>query len=1057
MDEARVQAFRTLKPVCVNVSHLALGFKSKKATSQDFLQSIESLYLVLRDVAIEKQALDSKLADYVFFPLSHILRDAKILPTRIVEKVLECLQILIVQGWKAQITQDMSKQLLLMLCFLVGGSPTESKVSETQEELAIVAFRNISSITRVSENAGLGTEATIKTDNVPILGHCVTVLLDGITEGPAAAVRFEAAVALNDFVDCISDQDALGNVLPGIVSALTKVLSAKGKTKPPRRIVVRCLLILENIITQATNDSIMGLEGNDNLKGGNSVPNQWLEATGHQLKMALANIMPLKYHDRIEVQQALFALCLSLISRCQKSLHQSMTMLLDTLVVLYADASETFEIKPSVGRLLSKNFSLTEILRNILHDWITSLPGVLQSHDNARKPKITDHIFTAYHLLLTAGVNLDMFDETIASSLHLSVSTALESTLKDKIQVTPEPSKDIARALQTTRGSSSSSTFDLPLFNGIGNRTELVCLQKFVSESQQIASSTVVQESITTAMRGSSFKDKAAALWLALQIVSPMISEAAETNQYLNLADASEPPPQLLEESYATALSTLNRSTFDSEDSTWQVQALSLEVLALQARSQGQAFRAELVDALYPVLERLGSSNAALQQHAMTCLNIASESCNYVTPVALIIDNADYLVNAISLKLNTFDISPQAPQVLVMMVRLCGSPLIPYLDDIVESIFSILASYHGYPKLVESLFTVLNAVVEEASKSSIVQIADGKDTTTRPQRHRAMTISELASRLGANRERESKPLETFPEVPRPSSPQTKPTSPPPNDPPDDDLSTLPSADPPAPKLSKSTTIISSIISLTPSHLTSASATLRASLLDLLSTALPLLAQDTNTFLPLAVQLYPYIAARLISPVALPFEIVAAAQTTNVLCQSAGDFMRTRIEEDFGKVEKVFERVEAQMREEVRAQRGRVGGAWWKAWDGIVALIVGVVENVGVSEELGQEDGVFEMLGGYVGGVTDKQVGGLGNREEMTGEGKKGRGKEVVGRFHADEDIMKHERKDQVRNCLEGLNPDLLWLFEERGRLRRGGERLKKPSGVLGFEFAELDI
>ena len=98
----------------------------------------------------------------------------------------------------------------------------------------------------------------------------------------------------------------------------------------------------------------------------------------------------------------------------------------------------------------------------------------------------------------------------------------------------------------------------------------------------------------------------------------------------------------------------------------WRLQALALETIALQASQQKEAFRGELIDALYPVLHYMGASVEALRDHAVTCLNIIARDCGYRNSGELIVSNVDYLVNAVALRLNSFDISPQAPQVLLM-------------------------------------------------------------------------------------------------------------------------------------------------------------------------------------------------------------------------------------------------------------------------------------------------------------------------------------------------------------------------------------------------------
>ena len=1065
MDEPRVTAFRTLKPYCVEVSQLSLKFKTQKVTSQQFIKSLQSLLESLQSVSGQENSLDPKLADYVFFPLSHIFRDAKSHPHRAVEIALQCLEILISKGWRTSIQPEMGKQLVILLCFLAGGNAAESKVKDVNEEIGASAFDCLAELFLVSRDAGLGVGGSVKAENMPVLGHAVTVVLDGITEGPAIKVRLSAASALAKMIVGISDREALKNVFPGVVSCLTKMLSAKSTSRPSSKLLITGLSLLQTILFKVLGDEAMR-KGNGHIGESLSTPTAppdkekpWMEATGPQVKMALANIMPLRHHARYDVRRALCDLCICIIERCRKSLHQSLIMVLESIIILNATADEENDITNETSRVLATDSALLGMLKSSLHDWIVALPRVMQSNDDLKKQRSIDQIKTSYSLLEKNGVALDMLNDLLASNLQASTSSAIRMSANKMINSASEPDMNINLALQHFRKSEMSTSFKPVFFSDPGSRTTSSSLQRLVSQIHENPTSSILQGNMVSSLRSSSGNDLLATMWLLLQLLSTSSKDAELVDQYIDLSLANDPNAHLLDEIYSFALSVLSKSTFASEDSPWQLQAMSLEALAHQARCQKADFRPELVDALYPILERLGSNNASLQQHAMTALNIVSAACTYTTPAALIIDNADYLVNAISLKLNTFDISPQAPQVLVMMIRLCGSALIPYLDDLVESIFSILACYHGYPKLVESLFSVLTAITEEAGKSTAPLIANAKDTTTRPVRKKPLTMHDLATILRDNLERKNRPLSPPPPPPPEESPFTPPLTS--HSPPTPPTTSLPSSSnptettlppptdpPPPPKPTKPHQILTSITQLTPSHLTSPSPTLRASLLHLLATSFPLLAHDTDTFLPLAAQLYPYIATRLYagSDVAAPppFETLAAAKAMAALCHGAGDFLMGRVGGDFGKLKGLWERVEGRMREEVRVSK-RGGGMAWRVWDEVVGLVLGVCWDVGVPEEDGGVEAVFEMLGEYVGGP----IGG------EKGKGKQG--KEVVKREIRAEEVMGKERREEVRECLEELNADLLWLVQERGRVQRGGKRLKKPPAIDGFEFMDLDI
>ena len=1028
-----MKAFRSLKPPCVELSQVALRYKSKKAATKDIIISLERLHETIVTISGQDDALDSKLADYVFFPLSHIFRDSKDLPVRAVEVALQCLQILISQGWKSQLSSELGKQLLILLCFLAGGSATDTKVKNVNEELSAAAFKCLSCLFHASNGAGLGA-SSVDVKDIPVLGHTVTVMLDGVTEGPSVGVRLSALHALDSLVICIIDEEALKGIFPGIVSSLTKVLSSRGGSKPSYKVLTTSLGILTTIVCKVMKDGENGDSSEvqqgpvvaTNGRKDNTEP--WAAGTSAQIKMALASILPLRYHDRSEVRAMLMQLCISVIQECGTSLSQSVPMLTETLVVLGShsrDAATLFDL----SGVFATNRGLLDIIKNSLHDWIVALPRVMQSNDDAKRERTIEQIVTAFKILESHDMNFDVLSESVAINLCAGVSNAIQASSKaHPISVS---NLDVSQVVHSANpGSKSSMVFQPVLFGESSNRPTMVGLQSLASQLQNTPMSIGLQQDIVSMLRTTSKEEQLATLWLSLQFLNNASAESSLVDQYLNLPPGQDSQALLLDDVYSFSLDVLSRSTFEEEDS-WKLQALALEAVTLQARSQTEEFRAELVDALYPMLERLGSSNAALQQHAITCLNAVSTACKYPNPASLVIDNADYLVNAVALKLNTFDISPQASQVLVMMVRLCGSPLIPYLDDLIESIFSILACYHGYPKLVESLFSALNAIVAEAAKASTRAIRSSLDTTTRPKAYKPSTIADLASILRSNAERTNQPL---------SQPPSPPSSPPPSktpisqkdfepqrdleDPPD------PPPDPPAAPLSKTDTLITSIVNLTPAHLTTPSPPLRTHILNLLINAFPILAPNTDAFLPIAAQLFSPIATRLYDHE--PYTTLAAANALATLCECAGDFLFTRVQGEWEKLLGLYNKVEREMREGTRilskgkGKNARAGhrefkGTKYNVWDAMVNLLLAMVKNVGVDDE-NMEDGVFEAMG------------------ELASQ------------------------REDVRSALEGLNADALWLVEAKARRRNGGggggkqEVLVKPAGIVnGSEFQDVRL
>ena len=1015
MDEARVKAFRALKPPCVGLGQAALRYKGKKATIKDVISSLESLHETLKSISGQGNALDSKLADYVFFPLSHIFRDSKDLPVRAAEIALKCLQILIFQGWRSQLSSELGKQLVILLCFLAGGSAMDTKVKDVNEELSTTAFECLNSLFRASNAAVLGANS-VDAKDIPILGHTVTVMLDGVTDGPSVSVRLSALNALGSLVNSVKDEEALKGIFPGIVSSLTKVLSYKSGSKRSYKVLTTSLEILTTIICKVIDDGKVGNSSKVEqgpvmaTKSDEGETKSWATATSAQVRMALATIMPLRYHDRSEVREALMQLCNAIIQECRKSLSQSIPMLTETIVVLCSHSRDV-AAPINLGSVFSADSSLCDLIKSSLHDWIVALPRIMQSSDDTKKQRTIEQIHTAFKLLEPHDTSLDVLNDSMAVSLRASVSAAIQAS--SRAHPISESSLEVSQLIHSANNAEKAAiVFQPVLFNESSNRSTMVGLQKLAAQIQDSPMSNGFQQNIANTLRTTSDQEQLAGLWLSLQLLSHASAESAMVNQYLNLPPGHSAQDLLLDDVYSFSLDVLSKSTFEDEN-RWKLQALALEAVALQARGQKQDFRPELVDALYPILERLGSNNAALQQHAITCLNIVSTACDYPNSASLIIDNADYLVNAVALKLNTFDNSPQAPQVLVMMVRLCGSALIPYLDDLIESIFSILACYHGYPKLVDLLFSVLNAIVEEAAKSFARAIQSSTNTTTRPKVYKPSTIADLASILHSGLERTNRPLSPPPSPPSSSKRPLSQKDFEPLEKSEDQLEGP--ADPPAPAPSKNHTLLISITNLTPSHLTSPSPPLRTHILNLLTTVLPVLASNTDTFLPIAAQLFSSITARLYDHEA--YTTLAAANALATLCECAGDFLFTRVEGEGDRLLGLYKKVEGDMREETRIHSRGNGiaprGMKWRVWDAVIRLLLVVVRDVGVNEDM--EDGVFETLGGLAG-----------------------------------------ERKD-VRSVLEDLNADALWLVEEKARRKNGGEQLVKPEGIEGWDIPDLDL
>ncbi|KAK5159689.1 hypothetical protein LTR04_004843 [Oleoguttula sp. CCFEE 6159] len=923
--DARNLVFQKLKPPCVRLNQAALRFAAKPDIAKDVIDALDEVHRVLNAVTPLQDALDEKLAEYVFFPLSHVLRESQKLPVRALEICLECLSLLLRTGWRNRLTPSLGTQLLILLGFMVGGSTARSKPRTSSDELQAAAFTCLSDLFLSLTNNVEGRTSLTETANIPALGHAVIVMLEGVTDGASSDVQLAALTALHSFHKCVTDQEALKNFFPGIVSSLSKVLTPSTKSRRSYRVYESGLNLLSEVLQSALQDNRLKqvIKATEVLSGHTArettqADKSWLQATAAQVKLALANVVRLNSHGRIEVRQALFRLCSTVLEHCRESLSESASMMIETLIALSMEDSNNDSIEGQIKRILKVASGLSDLLLSSLHSWVVSLPRIMQSNDDAAKRRAIYRISLAYRLLSDLGRCSSVVDRLLASNLRDSVSNALHESLR-VIGSDASISLSLPTTMDTTRLEQSSISFALVFSGNSSHRATFTALESLVERiSSSDTSFTIAKESLDLVF-GSQGDTRLAGFWLSFKLIEAICNQGMAMEGIIDYGNSgSDLRDSLVEELYSFSLSLLAEDELDVE-TDWRLQALALETVALQARRQKLDFRVDLVDALYLVIQLLGSPVQQLREHAMTCLNVLTTACGYRSTRDLIIANVDYLVNAVALRLSSFEISPQAPRVLYMMVKLSGPSLLPYLDDIVDSIFAALENFHGYSKLVELLFTVLTGIVEEGTKTQQLAIADGNPSTHRKPATKPVTMTEVAHLVAENRRKAARDVpdssiedpiagSSFPMRPwkkthndsDPSFPEKDITQEADTDSEVQDEPDSPDPPPPAEKTYKT---LLTITQLTQHYLSSASPTLRTSLLSLLNTSIPTLALHENSFLPLINTLWSVLVSRLDEPEA--YVMASTLDIVGLLCVHAGDFMKGRIDSIWGDVRNMY--------------------------------------------------------------------------------------------------------------------------------------------------------
>ena len=957
----------------------------------------------------------------------------------------------------------MGKQLLILMSLIAGGKPSKQD-TVVPDELKVAAFECITCVIHRLHASKDGSSIFSDAGTKNVVDQLVYLLLESMTDDTSDLVQLAATKALLEVITAVADRVLLASLLPRTASSLTQVLRASTKARRTRKVLVAYLKLLEHMLQAVLADEVTYTDGKVSQEGEltekpaeQALDESWLRATASQVNVVLLQVTKLRSFDGDEVRKALAGLCFMVVEKCTKSLVEAIPTVLDTLVYI----AQLDQSRMVMGRLEGVSISVpkvNEVLKTKFYDYCQSLPRTMLLNDEIPKQQLLQQLETMIVLASRSHEPPDQVVSLLTRCLREGLEGLNQLHERKRAQIS-DAGNSIVTSFEIVNAQPATG-FEKLLMRHETQRASAQQLQELL----QVTARHRLSEGMARTLidRTTSQTSDLTSAWLALACLRTSDASSMDIDSLLSFedtpSDLSESRPHLISELYAALLPQLTDIDLYAEDYDWRLTAVAVEATIMQAKQLEQSYQPELVDTLYPILSLLGSHNEALRQYAMTGLNLLSQACGYTSTSDMLIDNVDYLINAIGLKLNAFDVSPQAPQALLMMLRLCGARIIPSIDDLVGSLFSALDNFHGYPRLVEMIFKVLQTIVDESKAQPQFAITTGlfKPMPRRNAVH-VSTLDDILSDLRQRKDRKRKHVEEEDDSkllhPTPQEPWTSKTKTEEDiDPAENDNETSEGVDEPMQQpekertLSKPHTLLLNIARATSPHLSSPSPSVRHTLLDLLISAIPLLAIHENSFLPLINDLWPSVIARLLTPLAstsgtgltslvhgtnmdgydkgatagdrgeqgeMSYNIIAAAEVVASLCTEAGNFMSTRIEDLFTRLQALFESTRRQVEKKqstsgVTAGRGiimkgsasstaamiptRESGSTTRTAQGqilaaLVKLMCSILEHVRVSDEMGED--IVGMLGPWVG------------------------------------------RSEEVRRVVGGWSEDALWLLERK--------------------------
>lgn len=350
------------------------------------------------------------------------------------------------------------------------------------------------------------------------------------------------------------------------------------------------------------------------------------------------------------------------------------------------------------------------------------------------------------------------------------------------------------------------------------------------------------------------------------------------------------------------ALKPTSSTPLEDKRRTHEAQKVQRTILVLRTLSTAasileDAFRPLLFDVLYHILAQVASPFSVLREHAAIALTNIAFHTGYASPINLLLDNVDYVVNTVSQRLKYPRLDLDAPRVLVAMINLAGPEIIPFVEDVVEECFDALDDFHGYDALCASLLAVFDALLQAAGKN--LDLVPKKEVS-RFRKRKPDPVADYAKFEHWLQHRHDPPddgvVESEPVPERPLDETSFKTE---GDPApmqeDEDEANKP---PPPTRIQ---VVCLQMLSKALYFLSHNSPFLRARVLALVAAGVPVLGARSSQgsresdLLPLVHRAWPFVLNRLTD--AEPFVAAEAAHLEEVLARHAGDLMGQKIKDD----------------------------------------------------------------------------------------------------------------------------------------------------------------
>ncbi|XP_076365524.1 TELO2-interacting protein 1 homolog [Tachypleus tridentatus] len=466
---------------------------------------------------------------------------------------------------------------------------------------------------------------------------------------------------------------------------------------------------------------------------------EWFKDTSQKLVILVRKVTQLVSHEHWKVRSAVVNWSTKLLMECKESLKECLSPLLEVLLMV---ANDDFKEVSSRSIEVLKNFqacylttgdqSVLDVLEENFHLLTTKLPRVLRTSDDVGKLQ-TLKLLCGYLLLFGPSVchllqSLPHLERLMISLLQLAELDCSDVRMLEETAL-PVESCGTETALPRWPKKSFKYFFDTQieeclvqicrLLGYYGDPSLLIdyLLDKLHESSVYCKQAILIINQILLGWKGIEVSKKDIFCERSADqkeaeiedLVKCIIEEyTCETLWEVPLSNSQETTVSLMlhhsPERASLTVERLNSNILQC--------CLLLEGVTACSEVLGQNFRPFLITVLCPVMEKAGSNCGLVSHTAHVALHFMSFHCHYSSVADIIEQNADYLVNILSLKLRHFTENPGIPVVLKVVLQKCDCSILLLVQDMVSEVLCALDYFHNVQSLplVRVMLEVMNAI-----------------------------------------------------------------------------------------------------------------------------------------------------------------------------------------------------------------------------------------------------------------------------------------------------------------------------------------------------------